>query len=352
MAPRQSGLCPGMTAMKPTRANRSPLLDPDSFPILLPHVTCLEDDVYVGNRHIARLHPHQSAFLRSCDGSRTLTEVIRATQVETVYVTQVAGWLLWWPEAVQEVSPFNGSVDRLVICTRPEEAWLGMGGRILLEAQAQRTTVLTCFSPFGGTHYAELFQTPEEFNLACRDEAALAARLAGVDHTVWGIPEHEKRIPAGFAEEHAPGLLKDILRETIECVIEELRPREVFVPGALSYSTDSGFLLSTTLSLVAEGCLQSDLYVYEDSPSVMGQRQVDEFCSLFEDSFLVPREHYVDITDARVKKTSLLDLFRCRINSFQRQEWFQSAQRNALLSSLPEASSAERFWQIQVRGLE
>lgn len=331
--------------------NWLPRLDPDAYPILLPHFLCRENKVYLGNRHVRTLPRNQSDFLAMCDGRSTLSQAARATKVEPSFISEVALWLLWWPHAVGGEQHPNGKTDRLVMCARPEACWQGMGGRILQEAGSTPTLVISCFSPSVPAHPTALFDTPGEINFAGRDEAAMAARLALVGHTMWNIPEYPARIPYEHKDEPDSGDIYELLLETMLAVVNQVRPLEIFVPAAMTNSADAKAILKAALSLMGEGYLQCDLHVYEDSPALLGQRQADEFLSLFEGSYLCPAEYYCGITGTNPKKTSLSEVFLSSTSNVEKYRWQRSTERNAWLSGISGHTAAERFWKIQFDGL-
>lgn len=334
-----------MTTLKSLR------LDPRSFPVVLPHISCFRNQVYFGGKYITSLMPAEAEFLKSCGGMRTLAEIVNDTGTDARCAAHLARWFVWWDRAISEAPEASEAIERLVLTAGPEDAWFGMGGRLLLEAPQTSTMVLTCFGTLTGTRYREVFRTPDEVSTICRDEAALAARLAHVRQQVWGIPEQDVRYWGGSNHASEQEALAAILRGIIIDVLGKYRPRQIFIPTATRLFSDAKLLFEILLSLFVEGRLKADLHIYEDAPAANGHRPVDEFLSRFESSYIAPEEYFVDVTECIHRKFSLLEVFRCRFNRLGRDAWERSARRNALLAGFSGQRFVERFWKVGVAGL-
>lgn len=322
------------------------VLDPRSFPLVRPHITCVDNEVYFGSCRIARVSEAESNFLKECDGRLNLADVAGRAGVDATCVTLCAHWLLWWGGQVAAAPP-SPPAERLVFTATHTGAWLGMGGRLLLETRRRRTAVVTCFGSLGESRFVEPFPTLAEVSMAARDEAAFVARLSGVEQRVLNFPDHtlRERLEASgrTASEEVPGALRSALLE----VINAYRPSQIFAPAALGDAPDGRLLFETLLSLFAEGDIEGELHLFEDEPAVRGHRGVDEFLSSFEGSYLTPHEYYVDVTASFPEKASLIDVFRCTADRRAAVPWLQSAERNAALGG-DAAARAERFWELNL----
>lgn len=332
-----------MTTLKSFR------LDPYNVPVVLPHISFVQNEVYFGNEFVSSLSTQESEFLKSCDGKRTLAEIVKSTGANAGCVSRLARWFVWWDKAVAE-APVSSSavVENLILSTGPEDAWLGMGGRLLLEAGKTDALVLMCFGSRLDTHYREAFPTLDDVSIICRDEAALAGRLAHLRQEVWELPDFVLR--NWVLADGAPALA-EILRESLLALLDKHRPQRVFIPAATNVSADARLLFDILFALLVEGRLEAELHIYEDTPSAEGHRPVDEFLSRFESSYLAPHEYFVDVTESIHRKFSLLEIFHCRFNRPQREAWEHSAKRNALLAGFSNSHFFERFWKVDVAGL-
>lgn len=327
-----------------------PQLDPGAYPRRLPHLGFHKGAVYFGAARVASVSIGEGSFLDRCDGTRTLAEAAAGCNVTLDFIVSAARWLIWWPEPLAprvNAAP-RGPIERLVLSPHPEDAWLGMGGRLIAESREIPTLVQNGFQVFTGAHGAR-FRTTRELAMACTDEAATAATLGGVASGGFGVPEHEARrlhrIPDAAARE--------ILQLRIADVLADVRPREIFVPAALGGEPDAALLFEAVLGLLGEGALEPDLHLYDDAPSTLGERHVDEFLLRFEDAFLEPRRYYCDVSDAIAKKEALLDVFCCRLDAPRRRaDWAAGVVRNAKESGLTGATAAERFWEVGFAALE
>ena len=336
-----------------TRAPASPwVLDPQAYPLLRPQVTCLDDDVYFGSHYLARITPQEAGFLRLCDGQLSLAAAAREAAIDAIGVARLASWLLWWGEPPAGARDTGTRIDRIVFSTTAADAWLGMGGRLLAEAADCPTLLITCFGSVGTTPLPEAYPTPAEAALACRDEAALAARLARVGQRVWEFPDAAIRASLAARGHDLEATIADALRARVLDVVDALQPSDVFVPAGLGASPDARLLFETLLSTYADGTLAPELHAYEDMPVTKGYRPIDEFCARFERSYLSPREYSVDVTPTAVSKPSLVDAFRCSVDGRRLRPWTRSAARNALLAGYAPGRLAERFWQIGMAAIE
>jgi hypothetical protein len=323
------------------------VLDPRAFPVVRPQVTWVDDDVYFGSWPIARVTDVETRFLEVCDGTRTLSDAVRAADVDARCAARVASWLLWWDAELDEPLEASAPLDRLVLSARHVDAWLGMGGRLGAEASRQRTAVITCFGSLGATRFVQAFPTPMEATASSRDEAAMVARLAGTATAAWEFPDRDWRTALEETEErHAA--LADAIRTLLLHLVERHVPKQVFAPAALGSSPDARLLFHTALGMYADGTLDGELHFYEDEPAIGGYRSIDEFLARFEGSFLTPREYYVDVTAAFARKASLVDAFRCTLDEDDRQAWCESAERTAAVSGIDGTRYAERFWRVDV----
>lgn len=327
-----------------------PQLDPDAYPLRLPHLGFHKDAVYFGTARVASVSIGEGWFLDRCDGTRTLAEAVAGCNVTPDFIVSAARWLIWWPEpiAARVNAEARHPVERLVLSPHPEDVWLGMGGRLVAESGDIRTLVQTGFQVFTGAHGAR-FRTTRELAMACTDEAATAATLGGVAYGCFGVPEYEARRLHRISDAAA----REILQLRIADLLADVRPREVFVPAALGGEPDAALLCEAGLGLLGEGALEADLHLYEDAPSTLGERQIDEFLLRFEGAFFEPRLYYRDVSGVMAKKEALLDVFACRLDAPRRRaDWADGVVRNAKESGLKGATSAERFWEVGFAALE
>lgn len=327
------------------------VLHPRSFPLVRPQITCVDDKVYFGSCPIAQVTQAELDFLKACTGAHNLADAASAAGIEPTCVARVASWLLWWDRKVNGTPLLSPPVDRLVLSATHIGAWLGMGGRMLMESGQQRTAVITCFGSIGDTRFVEPFPTPAEVSMAGRDEATFVARLSGVQQRVLDFPDQDLRETLEARGDGASGIIADALRSTLLEIIDEYQPSQIFAPAALGASADARLIFEILLSLFAEGDIQAELHLFEDEPAIHGHRKVDEFLSRFEGSYLAPCEYYFDVTASFPEKLSLTDVFRCTMDRRAAHAWSQSAERNAMLGGGP-ANQAERFWNLNITSIE
>jgi hypothetical protein len=268
--------------------------------------------------------------------------------VSPEFVVSAARWLIWWPSPVapQAITDPHRPIERLVLSPHPEDAWLGMGGRILSEPDVP-TLVQGAFQVFTGA-LGVRFRTTRELAMACTEEAITAARLAAVGCGCFGIPEREARRLHRIPDDAA----RELLQIKITDLLADHRPREVFVPAALDGAADATLLLDAVLALIGDGVLEADVHAYEDAPSTLGERQVDDFLLRFEDAFVTPRRYYWDVREVMAQKETLHDVFACRLEAPRRRAASAGLTRNAQDSGLDGSTAAERFWAIGFAALE
>lgn len=327
------------------------VLDPRAFPLVRPQVTCIDDEVYFGSCPVARVTPLETRFLAACDGTRTLSDVVRAAAVDARCAARVASWLLWWDERLGDVLEPFAAIDRLVLSASHVDAWLAMGGRIVSDAADRRTVVMTCFGSLGATRFMQAFPTVSEATACSRDETALVARLARVHGATWEFPDRDWRATVAAESEAREAALTDAIRALLADFVERHGPADVFAPAALGSSPDARALCDAALGLYADGTLEGELHFYEDEPAARGYRHADEFLGRFEGSYLYAREYYVDMTDAFTRKAALIDAFRCNVETREQRTWCDSAGRTAAVSGLAGVRYAERFWKVDVDGM-
>jgi LmbE family N-acetylglucosaminyl deacetylase len=327
------------------------VLDPYSFPVLLPQITCVGGEVYSGTCGIAQVTQSESDFLAACTGALNLTDAARSTRIEPTSIARLATWLLWWRRKVTQDPPLLTPIARLVLTAAHTSAWLGMGGRLVLESTQQPAVMVTCFGALGEVRFVEMVSSLSEAWMICRDEATLAGRLAGVQQRVLDLPDHafcELLLETGRSSGEAR---RGLLRNALLDIIDEYQPLEIFAPAALGSSGDSRLLFEILVSLFAEGYVPGELHFFEDEPATNGHRAVDEFLSRFEKSYLAPNEYFVDITNSFAEKLSLMEAFQSTLYRTQRRSWARSAERNAMIGEI-RAERAERFWQLTIASLE
>jgi LmbE family N-acetylglucosaminyl deacetylase len=324
-------------------------LDPAAYPRLLPHVGRHKDAVYFGAARVAPLSVGEAEFLDRCDGTRTLAGAASGCNVSADFIASAARWMIWWPAPVAaraNAAP-RRPIERLVLSAHPEDAWLGMGGRMIAEAEEVSTLVQTVFQVYTGAHGAS-FRTTRELAMACADETITAAQLGGVACECFSIPEYEARRLHHMPDEAA----RELLQLRIADLLAELGPREVFAPAALDGDVDATLVFEAVLGLLGEGILEGNLHLYEDSPSTLGERQVDEFLLRFEGTLLDPWQYYREVSAALARTESLLDVFSCRLDVLRKHAALDGARRNAREGGSAGALAAERFWEISFAALE
>jgi len=328
--------------------SESVLFDHTSYPLLLPHFGYHDDAVYFGPTRVAPVAEGEGWFLDRCDGSRTFADALTGCNFSADFIAGIAHWLIWWPEPVAStgVAP-RQSVDRLILCARTEVPWTAMGGTIIGDAADHSTLVQCAFQMFTGGH-RDAFRTTRELALACDDEAATAARLAGVEYDSFTIPQHEARRVRGIEDAAA----FEILQSRIAELIVERNPAKVYVGAALDDDPDTALLQRAVLSLLGDGVLDAALYLYEDVPALIGERQIDDFVLQFENAFLESRSLYRDITPLRARKAAILEVFQCRLDAATRHTAGEHAAVNSAVSGFAQSEAAERLFEIAFAALE
>ena len=210
----------------------------------------------------------------------------------------------------------------------------------------KKIIILTLFSSSPETRNFLLFKGNPEFKLASLDESLMAARFSGISHVSWNLSKDKanKR-----ATTFVDGFIRPDLKffqEIIQTAVLKFNPSEIFIPGSLAMKDGSGLILNSILTLAAEGYLSQSIHIFEDVPSILGYRHIDEFYSRFEDSYLTPSEYYIDISNSVLQKYSLLKLFICNMNNSQKEMWFDSDIRNAHMYGEQNCTHAERYWKL------
>jgi hypothetical protein len=296
-----------------------PDLDARSYPILLPQVTCLGQDLYLGSRKLDRLTPGQAGFLAGCSGYETFADILREHELRPADILHLSRYLLWWPTPVGWKAPQFEACDRLVLCTQPQPAILAMGGRILDEAAGTKTRLLSCFNPPAETADLRIYRDVEEYRLGCLDESFLLARVAGIAIIDWNLSLNSSK-----DDDHFEHLVHDL--------ISKEEPAEIFIPAALGRTRTALLIRNTVLKLFAEGYIQGEVQLYADEPSGLGHRLIDEFESWFEDSYLNPVAYVPAISNTgRLCRKIIPDLFRCGTAVARSRKW---------------AGHVERFWKL------
>lgn len=312
--------------------------------MLLPHITCVKQNLYIGNRLADRLTKNQSVFLQQCSGRLRFTEIVQQNNIEIAGILHLCRYLLWWPNALNGWENETVQCRRLIFSAGAEMPWLAMGGRILAEAPQYSTILVNCFSSGGNENNTTLYNGPAEYLLACDDEAVWAARLAGAGYMNWNLSAQKTEAFQGAAE-------NGLFREKIQTIITRSGAGEIFIPASLEKKIETELVHDAVLALAAEGYIQADIHIYEDAPSSLGQRLADEFYAKFEGAYLAPEEYYTDTSATVTAKSILLQLFRCMIAGDAKTMWAEAGIRNAEIWGNPQATVAERFWQLNFSGM-
>lgn len=299
-----------------------PVLDAGAYPVLLPHITCLEQDLYIGNRKMDRLTPEQNDFLLDCTGRRSFADLLHRHDMKAADILHLSRYLLWWPDPVKETVNVFPAPQRLILCSSPEIPLLAMGARMIREAQAISTTLLTCFETPAETADLLLYKGVGEYRLACLDEAFLLSRLSGMAQLRWSNALHRTG--------------EETFHRLILAFLEKAEPAAIFIPAALGGDAATLLIRDTVITLYAEGYIQSEIHLYADEPMALGHRMIDEFQSWFEDSYLTPAGYTIPVGDTAIHKQAALDLFSCNTAGIQKNAWLDPV---------------ERFWKLNFTAL-
>ena len=343
------------TALRPAPAARSHRvslrLDPRSFPIALPHAFCADNTLFFGHRAMAEVSAVESNLLASCDGTRSLKELLDLFHCDAHAVTRIAPWLLWWDRPVPHTIDCLQRMDRVVFSTTPEGAWTGMGGRLLGSSPEEPTLITNCFGSVSEGCQPLAFPTPEQASFAARDELALAAILTGASSESWAVPDRELRL-RDFPRLSGDSVgLGSLLRGLVKTLLRRTRPSIVFAPLPGDPDSDASCLLQVLLNLYVAGDLDAEIHLYEERPAVVGERIIDEFLARFENCYLTASPYVHEMSPCIARKASLLELFRSRLDRAQRALWEQSQVRNARWNGDGKTCCAERFWAVRL-GME
>jgi LmbE family N-acetylglucosaminyl deacetylase len=326
-------------------------MDPDAFPVAIPHVSWTENTFFFGNRPVQPAEADTWALLKECDGSRRLHELMAERHASADELAVIAPWLVWLDAppspGVAAAPPFT----RMILTAQPEDAWIGMGGRLLKESAEHSTLVVTCFGLLGQCLDPDAFPTLDQISAISRDECVLAARATGVSHDTWDLPS---RGPWQSAQSLAANAewKKSLLQDIILDALARVRPVEIFTPLAIHPHSDAGLLMEVLLAMYVDGSLENEtqLHVYEAPDGRMAPRTVDEFLARFERSYIGLRDYFCAITECHERKRSLLEVFRSRVAWPAREAAAETSARNALLAQFGVGARAERFWQVGMAG--
>src|SRR6266404_1813564 len=85
-------------------------LDPEAYPLLMPHFTCLKQNLFLSNRQLTRLTESQSRFLLHCNGSSSFSQILNVHAIEVKDIIYLSKYLVWWP------GPVNDYVNKFGKC--------------------------------------------------------------------------------------------------------------------------------------------------------------------------------------------------------------------------------------------
>lgn len=309
-----------MNNFLPPDSDWSFTMDAQAYPILLPHVVCLDEDLYVNGRLTEKLTRQQADFLGYCDGRQTFATIISGHSVDLSSVIHLTQYLLWWHSPVNKWVHEFEECDRLVFSESLNSVWEAMGGRMLFEYPPKGTIIINCFSS-------------SQSELAARDEAFFASRLTSVGHRVWNIAREKINSAT------------DIFTDMIRASIERAKPSEIFIPASLGRRPLSHLIHNTVIGLVAEGYIDASVHLYSDG-SPLGYRHTDEFYSTFEGTYFNPREYWINTSATAASKNAMLDLFAASLSSEQKLLTRTNDGRVARNFGDSGWTAAEHFWQL------
>lgn len=324
-----------------------PVLDPRSYPLVRPQLTCIDRAVYFGSYLVAHISTSEARFLGACTGERTLADAVGIAAVDAMCVARLANWILWSQHELPSAQNTVQRVDRLVLSASHIDAWCGMGGRLIKEAPACSTLVFTCFGSKVDTTFPDGFPSPAEISIACRREAAFAARWAGVHHQVSELPDDGLRAILERSGRDSNETVSWLLQSEVLDLIDRYQPSEIFAPAAVGRSPDARLVFDTLMALYANGEILAELYLYQDYPPSAHYRQVDQMLARFENSYLLPREIAFDITTSESDKRSLVDSFRCTVGKRDLDLWLEPYGSLHVPDKLKDPCT-ERFWKIDL----
>jgi hypothetical protein len=299
-----------------------PALDAGAYPVLLPHITCLGQDLFIGSRKMDKLLPEQTGFLLDCNGRHPFSELLFQHALKATDILHLTRYLLWWPEPVKENVNLFPAPERLILCSKPEIPMLSIGARMIREAQDVSTTLLTCFDSAAESANLLFYKGVGDYRLARLDEDFLLARLSGMAQLHW----NNSFLRIG----------EETFHRLILAHLTKTRPTTIFIPAALGGDTAALLIRNTIIALYAEGYIKSEIHLYADEPPAHGHRLIDEFESWFEDSYLTPVGYSLPVGNTAIHKQAILDLFNCQPLAEQKKAWL---------------NPVERFWKLNFTAL-
>ena len=340
-----------MAAEQPKRnvATRQGKLGLETYPVVLPQFTIRNQSVRFGGVHVSDCDAQEERFARRCDGLTPFREVVAQDRL-VGGIAATAPYLGWLrrPLAPEEASSTPGE-SWLIISPHPDDAELSMGGLLLKHRGAVQATNVVCFSQLGHTIYPHAFVKPAEVTAVRRDEALLAAAVAGMETRFFDLPEYglrEALIPAKHFDDREDEL-REQLKLRLYAAISEAQPTKVFAPASIGDNPDHRLVFDIVLEFVDEDLFPDlEVHFYEDFPYAAAYEDVDDFLSRFEHSYLDVEAWSEDISEVLEEKGILCDIYRTQFRRGLNKSLEKVANRTgALLDSASEPSRAtERFW--------
>lgn len=327
-----------------------------AYPALIPLVSLRAEATYIGRVAAEPFTPPQLSCAAACDGLTSYEQLIEQIPEESQEMASLLDYLVWWDRPIADAARQVGETW-LVISPHPDDAELSAGGLILNHRERVRLAHVICFSRLIRTRFPESFPTAWEASAMRKDEAALAARMAGWTNRFLDFPEaflrqgDDETGQQPVDEQEIRGLLKLALFD----VIARERPARILAPAAIGNHPDHRMVFDIMLDLIEENRFpDSIISFYEDAPYCASHLAIDDFLARFENSYFRPRPHFEDISAALPGKLMLSEVYRSQFSRSIQTVLEGIAKRNASLAPRPatagpEMSGAERLWTLEER---
>jgi LmbE family N-acetylglucosaminyl deacetylase len=325
-------------------------------PAVIPLVSLQSDATYIGRVAMEPFTRSQLVCAAACDGLITFEQLIERLPEEHQEIVNLLDYLVWWDRPIADATP-QADETWLVVSPHPDDAELSIGGLILNHRERVRFAQAICFSRLIRTRFPESFPTAWEASAIRKDEAALAALMAGLTNHFLDFPEAFLRQgDESTGQQPVDELeLRALLKLALYNVIAQEKPTRILAPAAIGNHPDHRMVFDIMLDLIEENRFpDSTISFYEDAPYCASHLAIDDFLARFENSYFKPRPHFEDISVTLPGKLMLSEIYRSQFSRSIQPVLEGIARRNASLAPMAtstgkELLGAERLWTLEER---
>jgi LmbE family N-acetylglucosaminyl deacetylase len=249
-----------------------------TYPLLLPHVTVVQNVLYIGNKRLRTITDEEGNLCSLCNGLTPLSDILTDAAGQMI-LSELAPFIIHLPFSLNQSGQHKDARKVLVISPNPQTCFLSVGGTCLKWKDAEILNLI-CFSNTADCVIPGLFTNANEISAIRFDEGEICARLCNCTNRFLNYPDFSNRKLHWETGSRAdlPFDLAATLTFALYNIISDFKPAIILAPAAIGNHPDNSMIHNIVVDFFKLNHFPDvDIFLYQDFPYSVSYNLVDDF---------------------------------------------------------------------------